>query len=88
MSNEKKALTKEQRATLKPLFDKLESAYYEVEEAVAAVVPRDDSGDLLFCFSCPREVDGPECSSFLGTVTTFKALCERDFCRHPAMFHA
>jgi len=89
MSNEKKALTEEQRAALKPLFERLESAYYEVEEAVAGVVPRDDQGgELLFCFSCPREVNGPECSSFLGDVTTFRALCQREFCRHPAMFHA
>ncbi len=82
MSNEKKALTEEQRAALKPLFEKLESAYYEVEKAVAAVVPRDDQGgELLACIACT-------CSSFLGDVKTFRAPCERDFCRHPAMFHA
>ena len=88
MSNEKKALTEEQRTALKPLFEKLESAYYEVEKAVAAIVPRDDPGELFACISCPREVGGPTCSSFLGDVKTFRALCERDFCRHPAMFHA
>jgi hypothetical protein len=55
MANEKKALTEEQRAALKPLFETLENAYYEVEEAVAAVVPRDDQGgELLFCLSCPK----------------------------------
>ena len=87
MPNEKKALTEEQRTALKPLFEKLESAYYEVEKAVAAAVPRDDPGELLFCFSCPREVNGPECSSFVGPVKTLRDLCQREFCRHPAMFH-
>jgi hypothetical protein len=88
MSNEKKALTEEQRTALKPLFEKLESAYYEVEKAVAAAVPRDDPGDFLACISCPREVGGPTCSSFEGSVKTGRGLCERPFCRHPVMFHA
>lgn len=88
MSNEKKALTEEQRAALKPLFEKLESAYYEVEEAVAATVPRDGSGgEPGFCFLCPREVNGPECSSFVGPLKSFRELCQREFCRHPAMAH-
>jgi hypothetical protein len=86
MANENKPhLTKEQRAALKPTFEKFARAYDELEEAVvAAVGPHHPDQELGFCYRCPREEDGPECSSFLGTGR----LCQRTFCRHSRQSHA
>lgn len=93
MANEKKAsLTPEQRAALKPLIDRLESAYDELSNAVAAAVPRDNpDGNFLFCLSCPRPGSEGLCSSFLGRSLddggTLGDLCQRDFCKHKRMLH-
>jgi hypothetical protein len=85
MANEKKAyLTKEQRAALKPMFEKFAKAYDELEEAVAAAVPHHDPDlELGVCFRCEMREEGPVCSSFLGTGR----LCQREFCKHSRMSH-
>ena len=84
MAYEKKALTDEQRAAVKPALDKLERANDEFEKAMAAAgIRRDDNEtELGFCFRCSRETG--LCSSFLGNGR----LCAREFCRHPRVAHA
>jgi hypothetical protein len=87
MANEKKAwLTEEQRAALKPLFQKIESAYDELEKAVAALRSGSDV-DFGFCISCPRPGRQDTCSSFLGHGSSPRELCQRDFCKHPLVSH-
>jgi hypothetical protein len=83
MAYEKKTpLTAEQRAALKPAFEKIESGYRELEQGLAAIRRKpdeiDDGGG--FCGLCT-------CSSFQGRRTGPRALCGRDFCKHRLAVH-
>ena len=85
--SEKRSLTKEQHAALKPLFDKIESAYAELDQAVAGLSGADAAQDLGFCMSCPRPGQHELCSSFLGPGHSLLERCQREFCRHPLRSH-
>lgn len=88
MANQRRTFTKEQRATIQPLLEKLERAYDEVERAVATAIPRDDpDAEFGFCVSCPRPGREELCSSFLGPGKTLREPCQREFCKHSRMFH-
>lgn len=79
---EKTPLTADQRAALKPVFQKLESGFQELEKSLAAFRrnPDEDPGGGF----CGLD-DG--CSSFLGPHPTLDSRCERPFCRHKYRYH-
>jgi hypothetical protein len=89
MANEKYKLTEQQLTALKPLVDKLESAYNELEKAVTAAGVRRDNPDeeFGFCFRCPKPGRQELCSSFKGPGKTMNERCQRDFCGHPRFAH-
>jgi hypothetical protein len=79
----KEPLTPEQRAALRPAFEKIDEGFRELEKGMAAL--RRDSDDIDsgggFCgLDCG-------CSSFKGPHPTLNARCQREFCKHPYRVH-
>jgi hypothetical protein len=85
MASEKNELIDEQRAHLRALAEKAESAYNEFHDALTAIGPNQDFG--FSCRRCPSEPGGGICSSFVGEARDPSSLCERSFCGHMLMFH-
>jgi hypothetical protein len=86
MAKAKKALTKAQRAALKPLVKNLGTAFKDLDRAVANV-RRQAGEEFGFCFRCPKPGRQELCSSFLGPGKSMGERCRREFCGHPLMFH-
>jgi len=82
MAYGKHELTKDQRAALKPTFEKVEVAIAGLETAMARVRPTndDDPGGGICGLDCG-------CSSFDGPGTSMLAKCRRPFCRHTRLAH-
>ena len=76
-------LTKEQRETLKPTFQNVETAINELEKALTAVRPRPDDdvpGEGICGTGCG-------CSSVQGPGTSMLDKCQRTFCKHTRLAH-
>jgi hypothetical protein len=84
MAYVKKELTKDERAALKPAFEKVEVAIADLETALARVRPHppgdDDAGAGICGTNCG-------CSSFDGPGTSMLDKCRRPFCRHTRLAH-
>jgi hypothetical protein len=76
--------TKEERAALKPAFEKIESGYRALEEGLVALRRDPNEGDDPGGGFCGLDCG---CSSFLGPRTSPRAVCQRDFCRHRYSVH-
>ena len=88
MAADKNPLTDQQRNTLRPLVDKLESACNELEAALNATgLGRGAGEEFGFCLRCPRPGKQELCSSFKGPGKTLREPCQRDFCGHPLFAH-
>ena len=77
-------MTKQQRADLKALAEKVENAYSEFHDAVTAIGPSEDWDGS--CLACPKEEGGVICSSFLGDAST-GGRCKREDCGHSFLSH-
>jgi hypothetical protein len=86
MANEKYKPTDQQRTALKPVVDKLESAFNELDSVLASAGFRRESESGI-CMKCLTDNRPEICSSFDGPGKTAKELCKRDFCKHPNWAH-
>lgn len=82
---QKTGLSPEQRAALKPAFQKIEDGFQELEKSLAALRPRPPSDPDPGGGFCGLDCG---CSSFDGPLNApLKAKCGRDFCKHTKAVH-
>jgi hypothetical protein len=84
MAYANRELTKEQRETLKPTFQNVETAIDALDKALTGIRPRPNDDEIPGDGICGT---GCGCSSFDGPGTSMLDKCRRPFCRHTRLAH-